>query len=303
MAQWRILAVDDDPVHLQIIGDALNDLAYIVSYAPNGEAAWMTLLTAHLPPHLVVLDRGMPLLDGIGLLRRIKAEVRFADIPVIMQSSAASAAEIAEGVAAGAWYYLTKPYAPDDLLTMIRAALAEAHERGTAQYASRNRLAAIDLLTVAEFEFQTLQQAADLAISLASLCPDPSRASIGLSELLINAVEHGNLGIGYAEKSLMRRNDTWLGEVDSRLADPVLGARRASVVFSRGSDTLSFTITDQGDGFAWQQYLDFEPERAFDPNGRGIALARHTSGFSLDYRGRGNVVVASISTLSSGCST
>ena len=139
-----------------------------------------------------------------------------------------------------------------------------------------------------------LKEAADLALSLAGLCPDPASAAMGLSELLVNAVEHGNLGIGYVEKSEMRRNDTWDREIDARLHDPVLGARRARIAFRRMPDALAFTISDEGVGFDWRSYLEFAPERAFDPNGRGIAMARLTSFSALDYRDRGNIVVATV---------
>ncbi|MDP2821052.1 MAG: response regulator [Sulfuritalea sp.] len=294
MTQWRILVVDDEPMNLEIIGDVLDDPAYAVSNAADGEIAWQAMLAAELPPHLVLLDRMMPVLDGIGLLKRIKADSRFSGIPVIMQSAAGSSREIAEGVAAGAWYYLPKPYAPRDLLTIVHAALADVEEREAAQHAVRNRRSVFELLDVAEFEFHTLKQAADLALSLAGLCPDPALAAMGLSELLVNAVEHGNLGIGYAEKSEMRRNDTWETEVEQRLTDPVLGARRVRVAFRRMADSLRFTIRDEGDGFDWRRYLDFDPQRAFDPNGRGIAMARLTSFASLDYLDCGNLVVATI---------
>ncbi len=59
-------------------------------------------------------------------------------------------------------------------------------------------------------------------------------------------------------------------------------------------DRLTFTISDQGAGFDWLSYLEFAPERAFDPNGRGIAMARLTSFSSLDYRDSGNIVVATV---------
>jgi DNA-binding response OmpR family regulator len=294
MANWRILVVDDEPMNLEIIGDVLDDPSYLVSNAANGEIAWQAMQADELPPQLLVLDRMMPVMDGIELLKRIKAEPRFAGIPVIMQSAASSSSDIAEGVAAGAWYYLPKPYAPRDLLTIVRAALEEVAEREAANLVVRNRRSVLDLLDVAEFEFHTLKEAADLAYSLAGLCPDPVSAAIGLSELMVNAVEHGNLRIGYAEKSEMRRNEVWEQEVEVRLSDPVLGARRARVVFRRMPEQLTFTISDEGEGFDWRSYLEFAPERAFDPNGRGIAMARLASFASLDYRDRGNIVVATV---------
>lgn len=294
MNQWRILVADDEPMNLEIIGEVLDDPAYLVTSAANGELAWQAVLAAPLPPHLVVLDRMMPVLDGIEVLKRIKADPRFAEIPVIMQSAAASPAEIAEGVAAGAWYYLPKPYAPRDLLAIVHAALEEVAERETAHHAIRNRRADLELLDFAEFEFHTLRQAADLALSLGGICPDTASAAMGFSELLVNAIEHGNLGIGYEEKSELRRNDAWEREVEQRLRDPLLGARRAHVLFRRTADGLSFTISDEGDGFDWKRYLEFDPERAFDPNGRGIAMARQTSFSSLEYQGCGNVVVVTV---------
>ncbi len=163
MAQWRILVVDDEPMNLEIIGDVLDDPSFVVSNAANGEIAWQAMQAAETLPQLLVLDRMMPVLDGIELLKRIKAEPRFADIPVIMQSAASSSSDIAEGVAAGAWYYLPKPYAPRDLLAIVRAALEEVAEREAANQVVRNRRSVLDLLDVAEFEFRTLKQAAELS--------------------------------------------------------------------------------------------------------------------------------------------
>jgi len=300
-SKWRVLVVDDEPMNLEIIGEVLDDPAYVVSSATNGEIAWQEMVAATLPPHLVILDRMMPVLDGIELLKRIKSDSRFSGIPVIMQSAASSSRQIAEGVAAGAWYYLPKPYAPGDLLAIVRAALDEVEEREAAQHAVRNRLAVLELLDVAEFEFHTLQQAADLALSLASLCPDPTCAAMGLSELLVNAVEHGNLGISYDEKKDLRRSGTWEKEVARRAQDAVLGARLARVVFRRMTDRLTFTISDQGAGFEWQRYIDIDPERAFDPNGRGIALARQASFSTVEYLASGNIVLATIPCARPGC--
>lgn len=45
------------------------------------------------------------------------------------------------------------------------------------------------------------------------------------------------------------------------------------------------TITDQGEGFAWERYLEMDPSRAFDTHGRGIAMARMISFDSVEYRG------------------
>ena len=294
MTPWNILVVDDEPLNLEIIGDVLDDDAYVVTTAMNGELGWQALLSAPLPVDLVVLDRMMPVLNGIELLKRIKADARFADIPVVMQTAASSETEVKEGVAAGAWYYLTKPYSPRDLLTIVRSALEAVADRRESVVSLSHTDDSLQHLESAEFSFSTLADAHHLAGTLGALCPDPGAAAMGLLELMVNAVEHGNLGITYAEKSKLRRDDQWDAEVTRRLADEVMGKRVARVRFLRAGDEIVFTISDEGAGFDWAGYLDFDAERAFDPNGRGIAMARIASFARIEYQGCGNIVVATV---------
>ncbi len=144
----------------------------------------------------------------------------------------------------------------------------------------------------AAYQIRTLQEATELAALLAALHPDPDRVVIGLTELLVNAVEHGNLGITYREKAdLLDRGD--LGaEIDRRLALPAFASRRVRVTLRRAPDSISTWIEDEGDGFDWRPYLDVDPERSLDLNGNGIAIARGMSFDDLTYHGRGNLVVA-----------
>ena len=145
------------------------------------------------------------------------------------------------------------------------------------------------------FRFRDLDQARLLASFLARACPEPARTVTGLQELLANAVEHGNLGLSYGDKSALLKEGTWDQEIQRRLDLPEYRGRSAQVRFIREADRLSFTLQDQGAGFDWRGYLDFAPERAFDLHGRGIALARRMSFDSLEYQGNGNTVVASVS--------
>jgi anti-sigma regulatory factor (Ser/Thr protein kinase) len=126
------------------------------------------------------------------------------------------------------------------------------------------------------------------------MCPDPDKASSGLMELLLNAVEHGNLGITYDEKKQLMYEDRWEHELRRRLTLPEYANRVATVAFERKADSLEFRITDQGNGFDWARYLELEPGRSLDPNGRGIAMARRFSFSRIEYLGSGNVVTASV---------
>jgi CheY-like chemotaxis protein/anti-sigma regulatory factor (Ser/Thr protein kinase) len=290
----RILVVDDEKFNLEIITEFLVDTGYDLTLADSGEAAWDLLVSAEAPFDLILLDRMMPGMDGIELLRRIKGEVRHSAVPVIMQTAAAAPEQVRQGLDAGAYYYLTKPFEPESLLAIVRAALESMTERrGLAQRASGQ----IDVLRLAsrgEFSVRTLQEAQDVAALCAQLCPDPEVAGIGLSELMVNAIEHGNLGVLYEEKSRLKREDIWAREIERRLALPENGHKRVTLTFHRDITEMIFTIRDCGPGFDWTRYLDLDPERAFDPNGRGIALARHISFDRLEYHGSGSEVEAAV---------
>lgn len=290
----RILVVDDEPFNLDIIGDFLADAGYILDTEDSGEAAWARLDANDTPFDLVVLDRMMPGLDGLALLRRIKADPRLCAIPVIMQTAAASPDQVSEGLACGATYYLTKPFAPGSLQTIVRAALDDLAQRK--QLAQRLSAHADALRTLEEgrFSFRTLDDAHVLAALAASVCDEPEIVVLGLSELLVNAVEHGNLGIRFLEKTRLREAGTWELEVRQRLAQPEYRERRAHLTITAQPEAWVFTVEDEGDGFDWRSYLELAPERAFAPNGRGIALSRQLAFHQLEYLGAGNRVRATV---------
>jgi anti-sigma regulatory factor (Ser/Thr protein kinase) len=144
------------------------------------------------------------------------------------------------------------------------------------------------------FRFRDLDEARMLANYLARACSQAENRVIGLQELLINAVEHGNLEISYKEKSALLLSNSWPQEVAQRLSLPKYSQRFVEVQFERQAQAIRFVIKDQGKGFNWQEYLDFSTERAFDLHGRGIALAKLMSFDQLQYQGNGNTVIATV---------
>ena len=286
----RLLAVDDEEVNLLVIEEALSEEGYEIDTAADGLEALERMATQRYD--LIVLDRMMPRLDGMGLLRQMKADPAWSGVPVIMQTAAASQSDVREGLEAGAHYYLTKPYEPQALVTLVRNVLNDMAERERLREASTKLQCVVTMMSHGEFTFHTLDEARELAPALARLCRDPDAASLGLSELLINAVEHGNLGITYADKSRLRQEMDWENEVERRLASADFSHRRARIAMRREGDEIEFTISDEGAGFDWEKYLEMDPERAYDLNGRGIAMARMLGFSNLEYQGTGSVVVA-----------
>lgn len=284
----RILVVDDEPMNLEIIAEHLDDSGYGLEFAANGQQAWELLDRDPDAFDVVLLDRMMPVMSGMELLAKMNGDKRFRHLPVIMQTAAAAKEQVAEGLRQGAYYYLTKPFERVVLLAIVEAALEQSRIR---MGFLKERLDYATLRT-AEFRFRTLDEAHRLAGFLARLTPQPDQAILGLCELMINAVEHGNLGITYAEKSAFNEAGTWRDEIERRLALPEYAGRYATARFARFEDRMEFQIADEGEGFEWEEFLEMSPERAYDSHGRGIAMARIVSFAEVRYGGAGNTVTA-----------
>ena len=293
--QARVLIVEDNESDRALLDAYLSRDGFDTEFACDGVDAWSMLDAQPDRYDLVVLDRSMPRMDGMELLRRMKCDHRFLIVPVILQSALVARDEVIEGIRAGAYYYLTKPYDTEMLISVVRTAATDSAAARDLQKRVRRGLQVLQLLDDAHFTYRTIEEARGLAAVLANACPDAEVTVIGLTELLVNAVEHGNLGITYDEKSALLAGGNWAAEVERRLTLPENLGKRVDVGFHRNESELRFTICDRGNGFEWTRYLDIDPRRAFDRHGRGILMARHVSFSSVEYRGCGNEVVATVS--------
>jgi DNA-binding response OmpR family regulator len=116
-----ILVVDDDPVIQKLLAVNFEMEGYRVVTAGDGEEALACISAEH--PDVVVLDVMMPKVDGIEVVRRMKADPATAPVPVLLLSARAQAKDVAEGLDAGADGYMTKPFDPVDLLERVASLL------------------------------------------------------------------------------------------------------------------------------------------------------------------------------------
>lgn len=290
----NLLIVDDNAVIRAVIQEMLEPCGYVLDTAADGLAAWEKIDGDPSRFDLMLLDKQMPRLDGISLLKRMKTDGRFQDLPVIMLTGDNRQEDIIEGLAEGARYYLTKPSTEDVLRIVIKNALDEFRQKRELRALIGHQANNLNLLRRAEFRYRTLPEARDLALLLADASMNPARTVTGYSELLINAVEHGNLGISYAEKSRLLSEGRWLDEVEARLKHPDYSCHLVNVTLEKTDAAFRVTIADQGKGFDWTTYVEFSPERAFDLNGRGIAMSKALSFDSIEYMGNGSSVVTTV---------
>jgi two-component system KDP operon response regulator KdpE len=114
----KVLAVDDEPQILRALRASLAARGHEVLTAPNGETALDTLATTEVD--LVVLDLGLPGIDGLEVIRRLRS---WSQVPVIVLSVREAQADKIAALDAGADDFVTKPFAMDELLARTRAVL------------------------------------------------------------------------------------------------------------------------------------------------------------------------------------
>lgn len=293
--QPTILVVDDEPLNLEIISEYLDDCGYSLVKAMNGEEALSILDNSEAEDFdLVLLDRMMPGIDGIEVLKQIKQNKKWQILPVILQTAATTPEQIAEGLQHGAFYYLPKPFEQQVLQAVVATALRDRISRLTILKELVTTSESLRMLQSGEFSFSTTSEARALGGLLAQLCPTPDTACLGLTELLLNAVEHGNLAISYDEKTKLLSDNQLQNEISIRLTLPEYASRQVKVKFLQSDQELIFMIQDQGNGFEWQRYLEIDMNRLLHNHGRGIAMSKKLSFSSLEYFGNGNSVKATI---------
>jgi len=119
-----VVAADDDPDALELVRLSFTRAGYDVLTAGNGADA-LGLVRAEAPD-ACILDVGMPGLDGLALTRMIREDPGSRRTPIVLLTAAARVTDEAEGLAAGADAYLTKPFSPTVLVDRVRALIARS---------------------------------------------------------------------------------------------------------------------------------------------------------------------------------
>jgi two-component system, chemotaxis family, chemotaxis protein CheY len=119
----HVLVVEDDPALRELLRTALDRHGYVVATAEHGLDALVQIDAARPKPHLLLVDIMLPELDGLSLVRALKTRAETRNIPVMFITAKTDSKTIAEGISAGARYYVTKPFVLEDLLAKVKRAI------------------------------------------------------------------------------------------------------------------------------------------------------------------------------------
>jgi DNA-binding response OmpR family regulator len=116
-----VLIADDEAHIVELVRITLEDDRVRVMEAPDGATALR--LAAEFEPELIFLDVNLPDMSGREVCRRLRRRMGQKGVPIVMLSAAAQQDDIARGLTAGATHYLTKPFSPVRLLTLVEGLL------------------------------------------------------------------------------------------------------------------------------------------------------------------------------------
>jgi two-component system phosphate regulon response regulator PhoB len=126
MARATILIVEDDPDIRELLAYSLGKEGYALLQAASGEVGRKAAQDGQ--PDLIILDIMLPGMDGLEVLRRLKADAKLRNIPVMLLSAKGEEVDVVSGLELGADDYITKPFSPRVLLARVRTALRRYQE-------------------------------------------------------------------------------------------------------------------------------------------------------------------------------
>jgi two-component system, OmpR family, alkaline phosphatase synthesis response regulator PhoP len=151
-----VLLVDDEPEIVRVVRDYLEHSGFAVIVEGDGLAALRAARTRR--PDLVVLDLGLPGLDGLDVTRALRRE---SELPIIMLTARADESDKLVGLELGADDYLTKPFSPKELVARVRAVLRRTEAAG----------APAELIRSGELEIDVARRRVTVSGRVAELTP------------------------------------------------------------------------------------------------------------------------------------
>lgn len=285
----KVMAVDDDAINLEILVRNLKHSGYDALAFKDGVEAWAHMNDDPGSVDIVLLDKMMPNMSGLEVLSHMQNHDLLKNVPVILQTGDVAVDQVKEGLALGAYYYLCKPFDPGVMISLVNAAARDLVRRNALYRQIKGENTLSTMMYEGRFAYRTIQEAIKLSLALSCNARVPDRVNTSLLELMVNAVEHGNLAIGYETKGKLLAKNEVDAEIERRLALPENTHKKVDVQVSQDAETVRVVITDAGKGFRWQEYMEFDPMRLTEPNGRGIATAR-VLGADITYNEAGNQV-------------
>ena len=285
-----IAVIEDDPYIREAMVRILEGAGYQCLSAEDGVTGLRLIRDDR--PDLVFLDVQIPGIDGLTVLRHVRDGTHS---PVVVITTAYGTENTAiEALRLRADDYLRKPMLSSDILRTVekyRPVISAMRAPTMLPDFVVSRECDVEMAS----EIRRVPEVAAYLVQEAEMGRNYHKyhsCTLGLVELLNNAVEHGNLGISAAEKhrALEAGNDSLTKLYRDRLANPVIRRRRVRIHMTSTREYSEWIIRDEGTGFPWRDVLArLNTADLLGLSGRGIFLAKLQFDV-LEYQDPGNCV-------------
>jgi len=270
----KILLVDDEPEILDVIAEFLELKGHAVETASNGKSG-LDMVLGHNDFDLVFSDIGMPEMDGLALLEKIRSNE--IDTPVILISGQGDVSNTIRALQLGALDFIVKPV----YLKSVEEALDKIE---TVMAAERENKAAVELISEQKVVMSFARDLNKIRNVISyfnrytqDLCGvfdlEANKLAICLQECLTNAIIHGNFKV----ESRLKEEDWSAFDqlIRERQADAELGGKKVFITLHQTPQALTFEVRDEGEGFDPAILPDpTHPESWLKLSGRGILFIR-----------------------------
>ena len=272
----EILVVDDQREILSMLKDVLEAKGFEVVTAADGMEA-IEAYKEHRPS-FTLTDISMPGMTGLELLKQIKT--LNSEAAVMLMTGAGTETYAIDALRGGAINYFNKPLDINELVETIKRYSMLASGFDFELYAGRF-LVGETLKLELENDLDQVNNAVQMILNhcrAVFAMDDLFTLRFGLYEMLVNSIEHGNLGITYEQKTKALEQNQLTELINERVIDPDRAARRVHIECMITPEQMACTIRDEGEGFDHSVYSNApDPEALFEElgvslHGRGIML-------------------------------
>jgi len=292
----NLLFVGIKPSQQPDIQERLSDLHFTFTFCDTPSLALQLLKKPETPKFKAfIIDENLLNHADFSAFYNHCIQPTYSTTPMILQiNRSGNYSVVKKALESGVYFSINHPYSSSIFNTVLMTANHSVVQRLEVSNRQSSFEKVRALMQNAVFHVKTVQDAQTLSSILAFMTLDQKRVAVGLFELIINAIEHGNLGISYAEKSKLTLNATLQNEVERRLNLPENLTKYVTVSIKRLKNQMQFTIKDCGDGFDYANYLNFSENRAMDHHGRGIMIANQLSFDHIEYKDNGSKVICTV---------
>ncbi len=267
-----VLVIDDEDSIRQVLSIALKEKNYSVFTASNGAEGIEVFKSKK--PNIVITDVKMHEMSGIEVTKKIKRMDE--DVDVIIMTGYGSEELVIESMRAGASNFIKKPISLNELFTILENIIVKKESKKRSEvakdivvYEKKRCIIGNDITRIWNVVNQVLF---NLPKNIESSVYEGLK--IGLYEIIINAIEHGNLGITYEEKNQALNSNTYTELLDKRIREAEKENKKVIINSILNNGVFEVEVIDNGNGFDYTQLPSpHEPDRIFESNGRGIFLA------------------------------